>query len=295
MTAEGLLNFDGVEEMEGPFDLVVGADGAWSKVRGRLTDVKPVYSGVSGYELEIFEPSKVCPRLNSMVGRGGFLGSSDCKFLNAQRIGNGNLKVRSWFLCSEGEAEKLLKADGKEQTRNKILQRYQSWAPEMTELLKQSNLESLKHYTLYELPVGTQWTHQKGFTLIGDASSLATPFSGEGVNKAMVDALELAEFIEKSQDPSSNSSLDEAVLQYEERLFPRSEKLQAVTMGNRVAMFGPNAPIGLMTHMLKTMASGNKSVLARAVATMPVVAIVYCYFWVLTKIGMAVRKFWRRT
>jgi 2-polyprenyl-6-methoxyphenol hydroxylase-like FAD-dependent oxidoreductase len=32
---EGTLRFDGRKEMDGPFDLIVGVDGAWSKVRGK--------------------------------------------------------------------------------------------------------------------------------------------------------------------------------------------------------------------------------------------------------------------
>jgi 2-polyprenyl-6-methoxyphenol hydroxylase-like FAD-dependent oxidoreductase len=50
VTEDGMLRFEGREEVEGPFDLVVGADGAWSNVRGKLTEVKPDYSGISGYE-----------------------------------------------------------------------------------------------------------------------------------------------------------------------------------------------------------------------------------------------------
>lgn len=295
VTEDGMLRFGGKEEMEGPFDLIVGADGAWSKVRERLNGLKPAYSGVSGYEMDIMEPARTCPHVDKMVGRGSYFGSSDRKFLNAQRMGNNSLKVRSWYTCPEGEAKETLDKYGKKGTLEKIMERYAGWAPEMTELLRQGDLDSLKHWTLYELPVGYRWEHQKGFTLIGDASSLATPFSGEGVNKAMKDSLELAELIEKSQDPNDDLTLDQAILSYEQLMFPRTEKLQATTMNNKQVAFGPTAPIGLMTNMLKTLAVHDSSILMKMLGTAPVVAAVYNYFWLRQQVGWAVRRFWRRT
>ncbi|SLM36141.1 Monooxygenase, FAD-binding [Lasallia pustulata] len=295
VTENGMLRFDGREEMEGPFDLVVGADGAWSKVRGRLNGLKPAYSGVSGYEMEIMEPARTCPHVDKMVGRGAFCGISDRKFLNAQRMGNDNIKVRSFFLCPEGEAKEMLDKYGKKGTLEKILERYVDWAPEMTELLRQGDLDGLKHWTLYELPVGCKWEHKKGFTLIGDAASLATPFSGEGVNKAMKDSLELAELIEKSRDPNDDLTLDQAVLLYEQLMFPRAEKIQAMTMNFKQIAFGPDAPIGLMTGMLKTVASDSPSMLMKMLGTAPVLAAVFSYFWIRMQVGWAVRRLWRRT
>ena len=295
VTEDGMLRFDEREEMEGPFDLIVGADGAWSKVRERLNGLKPAYSGVSGYEMDIMEPARTCPHVEKMVGRGAYFGSSDRKFLNAQRMGNNSLKVRSWYSCPEGEAKETLDKYGKKGTLEKIMERYAGWAPEMTELLRQGDLDSLKHWTLYELPVGYRWEHKKGFTLIGDAASLATPFSGEGVNKAMKDSLELAELIEKSQDPNDDLTLDPAILSYEQLMFPRSEKLQATTMNNKQVMFGPTAPIGIMTNMLKTLAVDDSSILMKMLGTAPVVAAVYSYFWTRQQVGWAVRRFWRRT
>ena len=295
VTEQGTLRFNGREEMEGPFDLIVGADGAWSKVRARLHDRIPHYAGVSGYEMDIKEPARKCPHVDEMVGQGMYFGSSDRKFLNAQRLANGRLKVRSWFTCSEGEAEKVLEKEGKEGTLEKIIERYEGWAPEMTEFFRQGDLDTLRHWTLYELPVGCEWKHKKGFTLIGDAASLATPFSGEGVNKAMRDCVELAELIEKSQDPDNDVTLDQAVAQYEELMFPRGTKLQMVTANNKQNMFGGSAPIGMMTGMLKWEAAESSSMRMKMAGTAPVVALLYSYFWLRQQIGWAVRRFWRRT
>lgn len=130
---------------------------------------------------------------------------------------------------------------------------------------------------------------------MGDAASLATPFSGEGVNKAMKDCLELAELIEKSQDANEDLTLDQAVLRYEQLMFPRAEKLQVMTMRNKEILFGPDAPIGLFTGMMKTMASDSPSIVMKMLGTAPVLALVYSYFWVRQQVGLAVRKYWRRT
>ena len=295
VTENGMLRFDAKQEMEGPFDLVVGADGAWSKVRTRLTAVKPAYSGVSGNEMQIMDPGKTCPHIDKMVGRGSFFGSSDCKFLNAQRMGNGGLKVRSWYTCPEGEAKETLDKYGKKGTLEKILARYEGWAPEMTEFFQQADLNSLKQWTLYELPVGHKWEHKKGFTLIGDAASLATPFSGEGVNKAMKDSLELAELIERSQDPNDDLTLDQAVLSYEQLMFPRAEKFQDLTTTNKELAFGPSAPLGLIIGMIKTLTKDKEGIPMKILRSAPVIAVAFSYFWIRQQIGWVVRRFWRRT
>lgn len=277
------------------FDLIVGADGAWSKIRERLNGLKPAYSGVSGYEMEIKEPARTCPHVDKMVGRGSFCGSSHSKFLNAQRMGINSLKVRSWYLCQEGEAKETLAKFRNKKTLEKILERYTDWAPEMTEFLRQGDVDGLKQWTLYELPVGCKWQHKKGFTLIGDAASLMTPFGGEGVNKAMKDSLELGELIEKSQDPNEDLTLDRAVLLYGQLMFPRAEKVQATTMINKQNGLGPDAPIGIMAGLLKTLTSDSPSIFIRMLGTAPVVGAAYSYFWIRKQVGWAVRRLWRRT
>lgn len=144
VTEDGMVRFDGREEMEGPFDLIVGADGAWSKVRRRLHGVEPAYAGVSGYEMEIMEPARTCPHVDKMVGRGAYIGCSDQKFLNAQRLENNRIMVRTWQLCPEREAKETLDKYGKKEMLEEILERYADWAPEMAELLRQGDLDRLR-------------------------------------------------------------------------------------------------------------------------------------------------------
>lgn len=58
-------------------------------------------------------------------------------------MGNGSLKVRSWYLIPEDEAKETLDKFG-EKTLEKILERYIVSTPEMTEFLRQGDVDGLK-------------------------------------------------------------------------------------------------------------------------------------------------------
>jgi 2-polyprenyl-6-methoxyphenol hydroxylase-like FAD-dependent oxidoreductase len=45
---DGELHLNFPHRTESGFDVVVGADGAWSKVRSKLTGQKAMYSGIGG-------------------------------------------------------------------------------------------------------------------------------------------------------------------------------------------------------------------------------------------------------
>jgi 2-polyprenyl-6-methoxyphenol hydroxylase-like FAD-dependent oxidoreductase len=51
-------------------DLVVGADGAWSKVRPLLSAAKPAYAGVSFLELHLSDVDRRHPASAALLGRG---------------------------------------------------------------------------------------------------------------------------------------------------------------------------------------------------------------------------------
>lgn len=254
VTEEGTLRFENTEQEEGPFDLIVGCDGAWSKVRTHLTDVKPVYSGISGLELRFDHPTtEEAKAADKMIGRGSYFCYSDNKSLQAQRLGDDSIQLGCWGRHEDGWAQALISRCGGGNNGDHIKQtlideHYADWSPELQAWIQVADPSRIRPWSLYELPVGHHWPHYRGVTLIGDAAHLATPFAGEGVNAAMADALDLAEAI--STAITEGTDLDSAVTRFEtEKLWPRGDSVQDRTVKNKDGMFAPDAPAGWMEKM----------------------------------------------
>ena len=205
--------------VESGFDLIVGADGAWSKVRPLLTTVKPFYSGVSGVELRHNDVDRQNPKISEMVGSGSFFSFGDEKqqCILSQRNGDGSIRTYAferlpveWIDDYGSEACKSAKED--------TIARFKDWSPELLELLKTASDDAIPR-ALFMLPVGLTWPHDKSITLIGDSASLMTPFAGEGANIAMADGMKLAESIITNSD-----NLDKAIAEYEDWMFAFSKK-----------------------------------------------------------------------
>ncbi|EAT88404.2 hypothetical protein HBI56_125680 [Parastagonospora nodorum] len=211
---------DGTQETE--WDLVVGGDGAWSRVRSLVTDVKPAYSGISMLEVNLHN-IHANPWLVDFVGLGSMFSFGEGRAVIAQRQGDGGLRT---YACLR-VPEDFLKTCGidwsdQDTARKQYVERYFS---DVGEDLKRVVLECKDDLTprpLYELPVGFTWPHRSGATLIGDAAHVMTPFAGVGVNTGMTDALVLSREIIAAA--KGEKGLDEAVQSYEKEMFARAEK-----------------------------------------------------------------------
>lgn len=235
---------------EGPFDLIVGADGAWSKVRPVLTNVQPSYTGISGFEMHILNPARDHPEVSKMIGRGGYFAYGDCKVLAAQRQGDGSIIVYVFAMEAEDYTKNLWEEVGHngEKLKDILLETlFDDWALEMQAWIRACSPDIVRPWPLYELPVGISWEHKKGFTLIGDSAHLMSPFAGEGVNTAMKDALELAEAITESI--KSGSDLDLAVETFEKDMFPRVKAVMELTMTMKTYQLREDAPHGFVEKM----------------------------------------------
>ncbi|KAI9039846.1 FAD-dependent oxidoreductase [Aspergillus affinis] len=226
----GNLHFaHGIEKQ---YNLIVGADGAWSRVRAAITSTEPEYSGLSGYNMSIPNAKEHAPKTYGLVNRGSLFAYSDGKSIMGQQMGDRSIQVAVYSPQEESWAKEMRV---KKPSREDICQEYDDWAPELLEMVRKTEGD-MRIMALYMLPVGTKWELRRGVTLVGDAAHLMTPFAGEGVNLALEDAMKLAEAIIRTKDQDLQSQLDSVML-YEKELMDRGSKAQALTQKLMELMF----------------------------------------------------------
>lgn len=265
------------------FDLVVGADGAWSKVRTLVSDAKPFYTGVSGWHFSILNPQEQHPDLYALVNRGSLFAFSDIKGIIAQQMGDGSIGVSDWeALPEDWQKEAKYDIQNGEAVRDAMLEKYQDWAPELRKLLEAMDTSHVIPRNLYMLPVGHKWTHRPGVTLLGDAAHLMSPFAGEGVNLAMKDALDLSKAIIEAANSGNKESLDWKMKKFEDAMFKRSAKVQQQTYDMMSYMFfTPSAPdASIEKYICKAVTSDMNPILAA-----PICALVYVYYFFFRLFG----------
>jgi 2-polyprenyl-6-methoxyphenol hydroxylase-like FAD-dependent oxidoreductase len=214
----------------GPFDLVVGADGAWSKVRPLLTDVKPLYSGISMMELWARDVDNKTPWLAEFVGRGSNFMFDTGRAFMGQRAGEGNVRI---YLAVRQPEDVFTSAEAEgtfanhETAKEWMLEKFFSDCGGDFKRAARECSDGLFVRPLYHLPVGHKWESKQGLTLVGDAAHLMTPFAGVGVNVGMRDGMELGERLVHVLQ--GKLSLEQAIKNYEQEMFPRAERFMKAT------------------------------------------------------------------
>jgi 2-polyprenyl-6-methoxyphenol hydroxylase-like FAD-dependent oxidoreductase len=116
------------------FDLVVGADGTWSRVRPVLSDAKPSYTGVTMYELGISDADVRHPELAEVVGRGLMFALGDSKAIGGHRDANAHLGIYAGMRVEES-AVRNLGAEARRQLKPALLSYFADWSPQLQALI----------------------------------------------------------------------------------------------------------------------------------------------------------------
>ncbi|MCX5385857.1 NAD(P)/FAD-dependent oxidoreductase [Streptomyces sp. NBC_00083] len=206
--------------------LLVGADGAWSRVRPLLSETAPAYIGKSVVETYLFDARTRHPAAAKAVGGGSMIATMPGREIFAHREKDETLHAyvgveepREWF-------DSIDFGDAAEATA-RIAREFDGWAPELTALITNCDVPPVLRH-LHSLPAEHRWERVPGVTLLGDAAHLSAP-NGEGANLAMLDGAELARSLAEHE-----GDVEAALAAYERVLFPRSARAAVLEAGEEL-------------------------------------------------------------
>ena len=215
-------------------ELLIGADGAWSRVRPLVTDASPAYTGISFIETDLQDPDVRHPAAARLLGGGFFMALDGGRGFLGHRETDGSLHVYTALTVPEEWIDGI-DPSRPDSARAAVLEGFSDWHETLRSLVNDADGPIVTR-RIHALPIGVRWDHRPGVTLIGDAAHLMSPFAGEGANLALFDGADLARRITEQPD-----DLGAAVRGFELDMFARSTKSAAQTEAQLRLMFSAGA------------------------------------------------------
>lgn len=230
----GTLHF--ADGSSATYDLLVGADGAQSRVRPLLTDARPTHLGQNVVEIGIPDIDDTHPDLAAMVGRGTYWVVGNGVSLAAQRNGDGRVRIgvsfyhtpEGWFTTSG------IPFDDPAVARARLIDLLPGWHPRITALIAACD-DTVVPRPMYALPIGLTWPSRPDVTLLGDAAHLM-PAVGEGANMALIDGAMLA--LALAAHPHDFPA---AIKEYEHEMFDRTGAVAQRSADMKELLMSPDA------------------------------------------------------
>ncbi len=224
-------------------DIVIAADGANSKIRSYVTDIKAFYTGVTMLEINIPNAAKTIPRIYALLDGGALMAFGNSQCLLGGLKGTGDSNFYASFKTDERWAtDSELNFSDKTQMLEWFKKEYSDWSNVWYELFENAETPFIPR-RIYCLPLDQTWKSLSNVTMIGDAAHVMPPFAGEGANTAMLDALELSECL--ASDKYDN--LQKAVSSYEANMRQRAAAAAQESLENGERMHSADALEKMLT------------------------------------------------
>lgn len=218
-------------------DLVVGADGANSKIRPYITDIKDFYSGITMLEINIQNAKEVTPHIYKLLNGGKVMAFGDGKnVLGGQKFIGGLGFYISFKQDENWVANSSLDFYNKAQLLEWFKKEYSDWSSIWYGIFEHMEIPAIPR-PIYCMPLDQTWESKPDVTLLGDAAHVMPPFAGEGANTSMFDALELSEFLTSGQF----DTLREAISTYEFNMRKRASAAAKQSLENGERMHSAGA------------------------------------------------------
>ncbi|MCF0058807.1 NAD(P)/FAD-dependent oxidoreductase [Dyadobacter sp. CY356] len=213
-------------------DLVIGADGAHSKIRPYVTDIKAVYTGITMLEINIENAATSIPDIFRLLNGGKVMAFGNGKCLLGGQKGDGGLGFYASFKTDENWAlSGGLNFSDKSQMLDWFKNEYNQWSNIWYKLFGKASMPMIPR-PIYCMPLDQNWQALPDLTLLGDAAHVMPPFAGEGANTSMFDAIELCECLTSGK----HNTMLEAISSYEVSMRKRAARAakQSLVNGERM-------------------------------------------------------------
>lgn len=218
-------------------DLVIGSDGANSKIRTYVTHSKPLYSGITMIEGNVYQSEKATPKVHALLKGGKIMAFGNEQDLLMGQKGGGDLGFYASFKADKD----WHRHNGLDYTDNAAMlawfkANFLGWSSVWQELFEKASPPFIPRPINY-MPLDQSWTPMSNVTLLGDAAHVMPPFAGEGANMAMLDALELTACLCSDE----YSSMQEAIGAYEGVMLKRGAAATQESLVNGERMHSKTA------------------------------------------------------
>jgi 2-polyprenyl-6-methoxyphenol hydroxylase-like FAD-dependent oxidoreductase len=215
-------------------DVAIGSDGANSRLRGLVTSIRPEYVGVSLVEAVVPAAKETIPALWSLLGGAALMALGGERTIGMGTKPDGSVLVYAGLKTHDDTARRSLEeATSPEKRVAWFHANFKGWSDLWDPLFKEA--VSMVWRPLFTCPSDQHWSPNANVTLIGDAAHVIPPYAGEGVNMAMLDALELSKLLLSERNSS------EAIEKYEAQMFDRMRHMAADTLANTEMFYAPDA------------------------------------------------------